>query len=269
MTDETGSDRIGRRTVLKGAAASGALLAVGPAAACGSTPELDIEVFVGSGVSAGQARGYVENAASDIGTYADVDVTVQAVHDLDDSYGGSYDEIMGDFRSREDDRIGTGQVNLLVFEDAAPPITGCNHQSHLTGGGQAPLSYVNAWFRTFGQRTFENLIITATLRPILDAQRAERAPDPSDVNSFGTIHEDVFGNASSPMATWHEHRRLFCPSLADLDDLADDTSDRVTAICDGEGEAITGVENIPKACSHTGRLSECSIATLEDQLRYV
>lgn len=265
MSSDDGSKQFDRRTVLKGAAASGGLLAAAAGTASAAPQQLDIQVVVGVGFSESGVRSVVEAAADDIESGANVSIDVEDVHRSDHSYGGSYSDIMDDFRNQESSHIGTGQVNLLMFEDLAPPITGCNHQGAMDGQNRPSLTYVNAWFLQFGTRTFKNLIITAILRPIL-GDNLDRAPDSSDVNSFGTIYTGWLGNNASPMATWHEPRAIHCPSPADLDDIVGSGDDHVEAICDGEGDAITDDGDIPTACGHSGELSECSAATLEDHL---
>jgi len=265
MSGSDCSRKFDRRTVLKGAAASGGLLAGAAGTASAATETLDIQVVFGSGVSKSGSQGIVEDAAADIESSADVSVNFEGFHQSDDSYGGSYSDIMDDFRNQELSRVGLEQVNLLMFEDVSTPITGCNHEYAVDGHYPPSLSYINAWFATFGERTLKNLIITAILRPIL-GDNMDRAPDSGDVNSFGTIYTGWLGNNASPMATWHEPRAIHCPSPADLDDLVGSGDDHVDAICDGEGDAITDQSDIPTACGHSGELSECSVATLEDQL---
>lgn len=146
-------------------------------------------------------------------------------------------------------------MNMLVFTKPGKP--GCNHNNVSITEGNEPITILNGLFGLAPAQTHKNLIITAMLRPVLEGQKDD-APSSGDGNSFGTIHTDMGAtNEASPLATWHELRRPWCPSPADIDDIGK---------CDDHIDSMCGSNDVPKACDHTGRLSECTANTIEEEL---
>lgn len=265
---ENDSERgLNRRTVLKRTAAAGAALTVGSGMASADTQDLDVEVWISDDLTFDIHEDAVRDAGSDIESHADVNVNFQGIHGTDAVYDGNQWDIYDTFRTQEFGSYGQDQVNLLIFKKTGTP--GCNHNGNAVGEQNPPIAILNGMMALTPDRTYKNLVITAMLRPVLDGQQW-RAPDSSDINSFGTVHTDMgFTNEASPLATWHEPRQPWCPSFADLDDLEEmfegEETDHLNSMCDGR---YSSTEDIPQACDHTGRLSECTANAIHDQIAW-
>lgn len=266
---EDGSLTIDRRTVLKQTAAAGAALTVGSGVASAATETLDVEVWISDVLAQEDHEDMVRAAADDIEAHSNVEVNFVQFQETDSVYGGDPGDIYDDFQSEEGWDINEGQVNLLIFNDAplSSDVTGCNHNNVELKPDTEPLAILNGWFTGLPDQTYKNLIITAMLRPVLEGQMW-RAPVDGDINSFGVIHTDMgFTNEASPLASWHEPRRAWCPSPADIDDAVGSGDDHLDGMCGSKTDPLwDATDDVPKACDHTGRLSECTAEAIEDQI---
>ncbi|WP_126664347.1 hypothetical protein [Haloterrigena salifodinae] len=247
-----------RRTVLKSTMTAGTALTVGSSVVSASSQELPIEVWItdklDENIDEVFQEGRIRAAADDIESHSNVTVNFTQFQTTDAVYDGDASDIYQTFKDEEGGDINEGQVNMLVFTKPSKP--GCNHNNVPLREDNEPITILNGLFGAAPAQTHKNLIITAMLRPVLEGQMGN-APDSRDINSFGTIHTDMgLTNEASPLATWHEPRRSWCPSPADIDDIGE-SDDHITSMCGGE---------VTKACDHTGKLSKCTANAIEEQL---
>lgn len=263
MSDDIGN--ISRRKVLKTTAAGGAALTGASGVSSASSDlELDVKVWFSDAavedadpVFSPGTWGQIQNVADEIEEQTDITVNLKDYELTSETYPhGDAGEILEQFR--ENEYIHYGTVNLLVISHfPQPDVVGCNHTGELKEYTK-PRAVLNDYFNKTPTRTWRNLIHTAILRPVLQGQKSDSAPDSNDINSFGTIHTDMgWTNEASPLASWHEPRRAYCPSPADLDDLIGG-DDHLNSMC--------GSDDVPQACDHTKRLSDCTIDAIETQI---